>query len=321
MTVLVTGAAGFVGAAVCGRLLARGDVVVGLDSFDAYYEVGLKRARVAGLASHPRFRLVTADVTQPAPLAAAFRGVDRVIHLAARPGVRHPLAHTEAYVQSNLVGFARVVEACRAHDVSHLVYASSSNVYGPGTPRPFAEAAPASPPVSLYGATKRANELLAHSYSALYGLPTTGLRLFTLYGPQGRPDMAVYRFTRQLLAGEPLALHGHGLLLRDLCFIDDAAQAIVRALDRPPLGDGERARLLNVGTGHAVPLRTVVALLEQALGRTAKTEAVPAEPGEVPATQAHVGQLQAVLGFVPATPVEEGIPAFVRWYREHHSPG
>ena len=330
MTILVTGAAGFIGFHLCQRLLDRGDTVTGLDNLNAYYDPALKQARLALLQGREGFSFARQDLEDGEAMAALFERLrpQRVVHLAAQAGVRHSIDNPAAYVQSNLVGFGHVLEGCRHGGVTHLVYASSSSVYGGNTRLPFREDQGVDHPVSLYAASKKANELMAHTYSHLYGVPATGLRFFTVYGPWGRPDMALFRFTRAILAGEPIDLYNHGQMVRDFTYIDDIVEGVVRVLDRPatpdphfdadqPHPDSSWAphRLFNIGNADPTPLLTYVEALEQALGRPAQRRLLPLQPGDVPATAADTSALEAWTGFRPATPVHEGVARFVAWYR------
>lgn len=336
MKVLVTGAAGFIGAALCGRLLARGDRVVGLDNFNAYYDPALKEARVAHFCRGGGFRLVRGDLGDAAALERVFasEAPARVVHLAAQAGVRRSLIHPGEYIESNLVGFANLLECCRRHRPEHLVFASSSSVYGASERVPFSVHDGADHPVSLYGATKKANEAMAHGYSHLHALPVTGLRFFTVYGPWGRPDMAYFAFTRRMLAGRPVDLFNHGRNRRDFTYIDDAVEATLRLLDRVPGPDRDwdprspdpassRApyRLCNVGSGRTVSVERFVSLLEEHLGLVAERNLVPAQPGDVESTGADLGELALDLDYRPRIPVEVGIERFVDWYREFHGVG
>lgn len=333
MKVLVTGAAGFIGMHVSQILLARGDQVVGLDNLNDYYDPTLKHARLARLAPHPGFSFIEMDVADRAGMAAVFaeQGFDRVVHLAAQAGVRYSLVNPHAYIDSNISGFTNVLEGCRHHSVKHLVYASSSSVYGGNTLMPFSEHHSVDHPVSLYAATKKANELMAHTYSHLFNLPTTGLRFFTVYGPWGRPDMALFLFTKAILAGEPIKVFNHGQMIRDFTYIDDIAEGVVRVLDRvatsdadydPVKADPARSsapyRVFNIGNHQPVPLMGFIEAIEQALGREAQKEFLPLQDGDVPATHADVEELAAWTGFRPAMPVTEGVKRFVAWYRDYY---
>jgi UDP-glucuronate 4-epimerase len=330
---LVTGAAGFIGFHVAKRLLERGDDVVGLDNVNDYYDVGLKQARLRQLAGQDRFSFVQLDVADRAAIPALFdqHPFETVIHLAAQAGVRYSLENPHAYVDSNLVGFVNLLEACRHHRVRHLTYASSSSVYGANTAMPFSVHHNVDHPLSLYAATKKANELMAHTYSHLYGLPTTGLRFFTVYGPWGRPDMALFKFTRAILRGEPIEVYNHGRMQRDFTYIDDIAEGVLRVADRVPEGNpdwsGERPdpgtsrspyRIYNIGNHRPVELMDLIAELERCLGREAEKLLLPMQPGDVPATYADVEDLVRDTGFRPATPVKDGVREFVRWYREYY---
>ena len=338
MRVLVTGAAGFIGMHVALALLRRGDEVVGLDNLNDYYDVGLKQARLAQLLALPGFRFERLDIADTAATLACFAGsgFERVVHLAAQAGVRYSVTHPHAYAQSNLVGFLNLLEGCRHHAVKHLVYASSSSVYGGNTKMPFSELDAVDHPVSLYAATKKANELMAHSYSHLYGLPSTGARFFTVYGPWGRPDMAYFAFTRAILAGEPIAVFNHGHMSRDFTYIDDIVAGVLGVLDAPPVAvagladspadkragtaaSGAPYRVLNIGSHQPVPLLDFIAALERALGRRARLDLQAMQPGDVPATYADVTALQALTGSArPPMPLGEGVQRFVDWYRAYH---
>ena len=324
MTVLVTGAAGFIGYHVCRALLARDEQVVGLDNVNDYYDVALKQARLAQLEAQPGFdfeRIDIADREAMSTMIARHGGVRRVIHLAAQAGVRHSLTHPFAYVEANVVGHLVMLELCRQLDnFEHLVYASSSSVYGGNTKMPFSIADRVDAPISLYAATKKTDELMSACYSYLYGIPLTGLRFFTVYGPWGRPDMAIYIFTKAILAGEPIHVFNHGDMMRDFTYVDDTVAGILAALDRPPRQTREsRAhRLFNLGNSHSEPLLRVVALLEEALGRKTERILERMPPGDVKETYADIEASRRELGFDPATPVEVGIPRFVEWYREYH---
>ncbi|RMD78565.1 MAG: NAD-dependent epimerase [Gammaproteobacteria bacterium] len=333
MRVLVTGAAGFIGHAVALALLARGDEVLGLDNLNAYYDVSLKEARLRRLEGRPGFRFARLDVADREGVAELFRRhrPQRVVHLAAQAGVRHSLVDPHAYADSNLVGFLNILEACRHHGVEHLVYASTSSVYGANTRMPFSVHHNVDHPLSLYAATKKANELMAHSYSHLYGLPTTGLRFFTVYGPWGRPDMALFKFTRAILAGEPIEVYHHGRHRRDFTYIDDIVEGVVRTLDRVPAPDpawdaarpdpatsAAPYRIYNIGNHTPVELMRFIEILEGCLGRRAEKRLLPMQPGDVEATCADVDDLMRDVGFRPATPIEEGIRRFVAWYRDYY---
>jgi UDP-glucuronate 4-epimerase len=321
MTVIVTGAAGFVGCFTAERLLQRGETVIGVDNFNDYYEVSLKEARAARLAAYPGFRMARMDIADAETFAALVResGADRIVHLAAQAGVRHSLENPFAYERSNLAGHLSVLEACRhaPGGIAHLVYASSSSVYGERTiDGPFRETDAADAPVSLYAATKRSCELLSASYSKLYGLKQSGLRFFTVYGPMGRPDMAYFSFTRKILAGEPIEVYGEGRMARDFTYIDDIVDGIVGVLDRPP--DAGEARLFNIGDSRPVALMRMIALLEQALGREAQKVFRPMQPGDVAATYADISRLRALTGYQPKVRLEEGLPRFVGWWRDFY---
>ena len=319
MKVLVTGAAGFIGMHVARTLLDTGVDVTGVDAFTPYYDVRLKEARAATLVGHPRFSLLRVDLAEADQAARLFDegAFTHVVHLAAQPGVRHSLTHPEDYYRNNVVAFGHVLEGCRRNRVAHLVYASSSSVYGAGHVLPFSEDQPVDRPVSLYAATKRSNELAAHVYSHLYRLPTTGLRFFTVYGPWGRPDMAPMLFTKAILAGEPIRLFNHGRMRRDFTYVDDIVQGVVRVLARPPASDVPYV-VYNIGNHDAVALEDFVATLEQLLGRAARRELAPMQPGDVPATYASIDALRAATGFAPSTPLASGLARFVDWYRAYH---
>ena len=323
MHILLTGAAGFIGMHTAQRLLARGDTVLGIDNLNDYYEVSLKQARLAALAAHPGFDFRQIDVADRTAMARLFEGprFDAVVHLAAQAGVRYSISHPMAYLDSNLAGFGHVLEGCRAQKPDHLVYASSSSVYGGNTKMPFEETDPVDHPVSLYAATKKANELMAHTYSHLYGLPTTGLRFFTVYGPWGRPDMAYFSFTRAVLEGRPIQVFNHGQMKRDFTYIDDIVEGVVRVLDKPATPEtagGAPYRIFNIGNHDPVPLLDFIGCIETALGRSAVKQFLPMQDGDVPATYASTDALHRWVGFAPATPLSEGIERFVRWYRGYH---
>jgi len=316
MKVLVTGAAGFIGMHASERLLARGDEVIGIDNVNDYYDPKLKLDRVARLDQHAAFRFERLDIADADALATLVvrERPQRVIHLAAQAGVRYSLVNPQAYVHSNLVGFGNVLEACRHGGVEHLVYASSSSVYGGNTKMPFAETDPVDRPVSLYAATKKANELMAHTYRHLYGLPVTGLRFFTVYGPWGRPDMAYFSFTRAILEGRPIDVFNHGQMARDFTYIDDIAEGVVRVTDRIP----DEAKVFNIGNSAPVPLLEFIATLERCLGRKAQLRMLPMQPGDVPATYADVEALARWVGFRPTTPIDAGLARFADWYRVYY---
>ena len=329
--VLVTGAAGFIGFHLARRLLRDGRPVVGLDNINAYYEPKLKEARLAELAKLPGFEFVKGDLADRAAMEKLF-GAHRfpfVVHLAAQAGVRHSLTDPHAYIEANLVGFANILEGCRHHGCRHLLYASSSSVYGANTHMPFSVHDNVDHPLSLYGASKKANELMAHAYAHLFRLPATGLRFFTVYGPWGRPDMAMWLFTAAILAGKPIKLFNNGNMRRDFTYIDDVTEAMMRLIERPPApaqpgaapDPGTSAapwRVYNIGNNRPVELMDVVGLLEQAIGKKAARELLPMQPGDVPATYADVDDLMREVGFRPATPIAEGIARFIAWYKEYH---
>jgi UDP-glucuronate 4-epimerase len=320
MTYLVTGAAGFIGFHVSKALLARGERVVGLDNLNDYYSVQLKKDRLAGLEGESGFTFVEGDIARRADLEAGGKP-RRVIHLAAQAGVRYSLTNPEAYIHSNLVGHAEVLEFCRHLDgLEQLVYASSSSVYGGNEKLPFSEGDRVDHPVSLYAATKKADELLSYSYAHLYGLPQTGLRFFTVYGPWGRPDMALWIFTKAILAGEPIPVFNQGKMLRDFTYIDDIVSGVLSvAAGAPPKADaGAPHRLYNIGNNKPEKLLDMIALLEEALGRKAEKRLLPMQAGDVPATYADIEAIRRDFGFAPATPLAEGIPLFVEWYRRYH---
>ena len=333
MKILITGAAGFIGSTAALRLLARGDEVVGLDNLNDYYSVQLKEDRLARLTPHERFRFARLDVADRAGMERLFaeERFDRVIHLAAQAGVRYSLVNPQAYVDSNVVGFMNVLEGCRHTAVQHLVYASSSSVYGGNTRMPFSEHDSVDHPVSMYAATKKANELMAHTYSHLFGLPTTGLRFFTVYGPWGRPDMALFLFTKAILEGRPIDVFNHGKMQRDFTYVDDIVEGVVRVLDRvatpnadyraespDPATSNVPFRIFNIGNHHPVPLLDYIGCVEQALGMKAEMNLLPLQDGDVPATYADVDALRDWVGFTPATDIRTGIGRFVEWYRAYY---
>ena len=323
-SILVTGAAGFIGFHVARRLLAEGRAVVGLDNLNDYYDPALKRARLDILRGEPRFAFEQINLADRASMERLFaeHRFARVVHLAAQAGVRYSIDHPHAYVDANLEGFVNVLEGCRHHGCSHLVYASSSSVYGANTKLPFSVDDKADHPVSLYAATKKANELIAHSYSHLYRLPVTGLRFFTIYGPWGRPDMATFLFTKAIAEGTPIKLFNHGRMRRDFTHVDDAARAVVRLVDLAPRdggeGPGAPARIYNVGNNHPEELLHVVEILERELGRAAVKEMLPMQPGDVTETFADVAELMRDTGFRPQTSIEDGLADFVAWYRDYY---
>ena len=328
MTVLVTGAAGFIGAALAERLLREGESVFGVDNFTPYYDVALKEARVARLAPHNRFRFERLDIADRGAMADLFarEHFDRIVHLAAQVGVRYSLEAPLAYIDANLLGFAHVLEGAKAQRVRHFVFASTSAVYGANTKLPFSESDNVDHPITLYGATKKANELTAHSYAHLYGIPSTGLRFFTVYGPWGRPDMALPKFTKAILAGEPIPVFNEGRLVRDFTYIDDVVEAVVRVLAIPPTagepgaehGSAAPYRIFNVGNSRPVELIDYIRTLEARLGRKAELQLLPMQPGDMRATQADVGRLAAATGYRPTTTVEEGVARYVDWHLDYH---
>ncbi|HEY9280781.1 MAG TPA: NAD-dependent epimerase [Eoetvoesiella sp.] len=330
MKILVTGAAGFIGFHVCRYLLERGDQVVGIDNLSDYYDVSLKQARLDQLLPYEHFRFEKIDIAQRQDMADLFAkgGFQRVVHLAAQAGVRYSLENPHAYVDSNLVGFVNILEGCRQQGIEHLVYASSSSVYGANETMPFSEHDNVDHPVSLYAATKKANELMAHTYSHLYGLPATGLRFFTVYGPWGRPDMSPSLFTQAILEGKPLKVFNHGKHRRDFTYIDDIVQGVVCALDRIPAGNPQwsglapdpsssRApwKIYNIGNSQPVELLTYIELIEQAVGKTTEKQLLPLQPGDVEHTYADVSALMRDTGYRPTTGIKEGIQQYVDWYR------
>jgi UDP-glucuronate 4-epimerase len=325
--VLITGAAGFIGSHVADRLLDAGVDVVGLDNLNEYYAVSLKRDRLSRLTDRPGFSFVEEDITDRAAMARLFEGerFDRVIHLAAQAGVRYSLENPSAYTDTNVTGFLHILEGCRHAGVGHLVYASSSSVYGSNTELPFRTSDSVDHPISLYAATKKANELMAHTYSHLFGIPTSGLRFFTVYGPWGRPDMSVFLFTKAILAGKPIDVFNDGRMERDFTYIDDIVEGVVRVMDVVPNpraipGSSSTApyRIYNIGNNNPVALMRMIEMLEAAIGRPAQKRMLPMQPGDVPATYADIDDLQAAVGFRPDTPLETGLARFVEWYREYH---
>ncbi|MEX0702117.1 MAG: NAD-dependent epimerase [Planctomycetales bacterium] len=331
--ILVTGAAGFIGFHVARRLLERGDAVVGVDNLNDYYDVRLKQARLALLEPESGFEFHRIDLADRPATARLFETgrFEKVVHLAAQAGVRYSIEKPHAYVDSNLIGFANMLEGCRHGNVGHLVYASSSSVYGSNTAMPFSVHQTVDHPVSLYAATKKANELMAHAYSHLYRLPTTGLRFFTVYGPWGRPDMALFTFTRAILEDRPIDVYNHGRMRRDFTYIDDIVEGVVRVVDRVPAPDPAWSgadpdpgasdapyRLYNIGNNQPVELLRMIEVLETCLGRKARKNLLPMRPEDMPETYADVDDLVRDVGFQPRTPIEEGIARFVAWYREHY---
>ncbi len=334
MSILVTGAAGFIGFYVTQRLLERGERVIGIDNLNDYYDVRLKHARLAQIGEHPNFRFIQLDLADRQGMAELFaqHPPRRVVHLAAQAGVRYSIDHPHAYVDSNLVGFINILEGCRQAKVEHLVFASSSSVYGLNTAMPYAVRHNVDHPISLYAATKKANELMAHSYAHLYRLPATGLRFFTVYGPWGRPDMAYFKFTQSIFAGTPIEVYNHGNMQRDFTYIDDIAEGVLRVLDRPPAPNpyfrGEQPdpssspapyRIYNIGNHNPVALSRFIEILEQALGRRAEKIMRPMQPGDVPATYADVSDLARDTGFAPSTHIETGLERFAAWYRHYYA--
>ena len=336
MKVLVTGVAGFIGAALAQRLLDSGDEVTGIDNLSDYYDVRLKLARLERLRARAGFRFLKLDIIEREPMRELFASgkFDAVMHLAAQAGVRYSIENPAAYVDANVAGFLNVLEGCRHSRIAHLVFASSSSVYGANTRLPFSEHDNVDHPVSLYAATKKANELMAHSYAHLYGLPCTGLRFFTVYGPWGRPDMALFKFTERILAGRPIQVFNRGEMVRDFTYVDDIVEGIARVMGRPaapePSWSGDSPdpatsyapwRVFNIGNSRPVKLMRYIEVLEQSLGRKAILELLPMQPGDVPATTADVSDLEGAVGFRPHTPVEEGVAKFVSWYRDYYRSG
>ncbi|MGD1983634.1 MAG: NAD-dependent epimerase [Chromatiaceae bacterium] len=336
MRVLITGSAGFIGSNLALRLLERGDEVIGVDCLDPYYDVSLKEARLARTLEYAGYTDVRARIEDRDAMAGTFARYkpQRVINLAAQAGVRYSIENPYAYIDSNLVGFGNVLQGCREHGIEHLVYASSSSVYGSNTNMPFSVHDNVDHPVSLYAATKKANELMAHTYSHLYGIPTTGLRFFTVYGPWGRPDMALFLFTRKILAGEPIPVFNYGKHRRDFTYIDDIVEGVIRVLDQPATpspewtGDAPDSatsqapyRLYNIGNNQPVELMHYIETLEKCLGKTAEKELLPLQPGDVPDTYANVDDLVRDLGYKPQMTVEQGVANFVDWYRSYYHAG
>ncbi|TVS18274.1 MAG: NAD-dependent epimerase [Gammaproteobacteria bacterium] len=333
MKVLVTGTAGFIGSHVAQRLLARGDEVVGLDNLNDYYDVTLKHARLDRLEQAARYTHVHADLADRGAMESLFatHRPERVVHLAAQAGVRYAAENPHVYVSSNLTGFLHIVEGCRHHGVEHLVFASTSSVYGANTRMPFSEHQSTEHPLTLYAATKKANEMMAHSYAHLYGIPSTGLRFFTVYGPWGRPDMALFLFTKAILAGEPIKVFNHGNHSRSFTYVDDIAEGVIRTLDDKaaanpqwqgddpdPATSAAPYRLFNIGSQARVPLLRYIQVLERCLNRKAEMEMLPLQPGDVPDTEADVSELFEAVGYTPKIEVEEGVERFVAWYRSYY---
>ena len=331
--ILVTGVAGFIGFHTAARLLERGERVIGLDNVNDYYDVRLKKARLAKLKPFKQFTFTKTDLADRGKMRRLFatQPIAKVIHLAAQAGVRYSLVNPHAYTDSNIEGFLNILEGCRHAKVEHLVYASSSSVYGGNTQMPFSIHDNVDHPVSLYAASKKANELMAHCYAHLYGIPCTGLRFFTVYGPWGRPDMALFIFTKAILEGKPIEVYNHGKMRRDFTYVDDIVEGVIRTLDRPatpnPAWSGDRpdpgtssapARIYNIGNHQPVELLRFIEVLEQAIGKQAKRKLLPIQPGDVPATYADIEDLSRDVGFKPMTPIEVGIPRFVQWYREFY---
>ena len=337
MTTLVTGTAGFIGFHVALRLLARGERVIGLDNLSDYYDVNLKRARLARFAEHAGYTHVHADLADRAAIEASFatHRPTRVVHLAAQAGVRYAAENPHVYVSSNVTGFLHVLEGCRQHGIEHLVFASTSSVYGANTLMPFSEHQSTEHPLTLYAATKKANEMMAHSYAHLYGTPCTGLRFFTVYGPWGRPDMALFLFTKAILAGEPIKVFNHGRHKRSFTYVDDIVEGVIRTLDQAPGRNPQWSgtspdpatsgvapyRLYNIGNEQPVELLRYIEVLEHCLGRKAQMELLPLQAGDVPDTEADVSELIANVGYRPVVSVEEGVARFVNWYRDYHCIG
>jgi UDP-glucuronate 4-epimerase len=333
MKILVTGAAGFIGMHVAQKLLQRGDEVIGIDNLSNYYDVSLKEARVARLAAYPNFRFEKIDVSKADELLPLFarEKPERVMHLAAQAGVRYSLSHPQAYLDANLQGFLNILEACRHHEVQHLAFASSSSVYGSNTTLPFSEQQNIDHPLSLYAATKKANELMAHTYSHLFRLPTTGLRFFTVFGPWGRPDMALFLFAKAILENRPIEIFNNGNMTRDFTYIDDIVESIVRVIDKvatpssvfdmaspDPVTSNAPYRIFNVGNSQPTPLMDYIGALEKAIGKEAVKEFLPLQPGDVPNTAADTVALEKWINFKPNTPVQHGVTQFVNWYREYY---
>lgn len=334
MKILVTGTAGFIGSHVAAQLLARGDTVIGLDNLNDYYDVSLKQARLAPLLAHAGYTHDYADLADREAIERLFavHKPERVIHLAAQAGVRYAATNPHVYVQSNVTGFLHILEGCRHHDVRHLVFASTSSVYGANTDMPFTEHKSTEHPLTLYAASKKANEMMAHSYAHLYGIPCTGLRFFTVYGPWGRPDMALFLFTKAILAGEPIKVFNHGKHSRSFTYVDDIVNGVIRACDNPaaadpdwdshnpdPASSNAPYRIFNIGSSQNTPLMRYIEVLERELGRKAIMEMLPLQAGDVPDTFADCTDLETALGYTPKVTVEQGVAEFVRWYREYYA--
>jgi UDP-glucuronate 4-epimerase len=325
--ILVTGAAGFIGHQTTLRLLARGDTVIGVDNLNDYYDISLKEARLQDVAKHPQasnFKFIKLDLADTSATEALFKAEqpERVIHLAAQAGVRYSLQNPHAYVQSNLVAFTHILEGCRHNKVEHLVYASSSSVYGGNTKLPFSEQDTVDHPVSLYAATKKANELMAHTYSHLYGIPTTGLRFFTVYGPWGRPDMSPFLFADAILNNKPIKVFNHGDMMRDFTYVDDIVEGVLRVADKPATPEANGSvpyRIFNIGNNQPEKLMDFIGMLENAFGRVAEKEFLPMQDGDVKATYADTSALEALVGFKPYTPLKEGIAKFATWYKTYYN--
>ena len=320
MKILLTGAAGFIGMHTAKRLLARGDEVVGLDNLNDYYDVNLKKNRLLKLTESKNFRFVKIDLTDETNIKKLFEDekFNAVVHLAAQAGVRYSLTHPQAYISSNVAGFCNILEACHCYPIEHLVYASSSSVYGGNTKLPFAEDDSVDHPVSLYAVTKKTNELMAHTYSHLYQLPTTGLRFFTVYGPWGRPDMALSLFTQAILNGEPIRVYNYGRMRRDFTYVDDIVEGVLRVLDRPPSTESTPYKIFNIGNNKPVELLDFISCLEEALGKRASKEFLPLQDGDVPETYADTQALNQWVGYVPTTEITQGIGKYVDWYRSYY---
>jgi len=333
MKILVTGAAGFIGSTLALRLLERGDTVCGIDNMNDYYDVRLKEARLQRIKDHRQFEFQKLDIVDREAMAELFQKqkFDAVMHLAAQAGVRYSITNPQTYIDANLVGFGNIIEGCRHGGVKHLVFASSSSVYGANTRLPFSEHDNVDHPVSLYAATKKANELMAHCYSHLYDLSCTGLRFFTVYGPWGRPDMALFKFTKGILEGDPIPVFNHGKMIRDFTYVDDIVEGVVRVIDHPaspnpgwsgktpdPATSYARYRIYNIGNNQPVELMRYIEVLEKCLGKKAKLQMLPMQEGDVPATSANVESLENDVGFRPRTSVEQGVARFVEWYKSYH---